>query len=286
MSVSVKELLSALTRRGPHRVLRGNLGIAGQPGVVYTPESGRGLPAVAFGHSWLTGVNRYREFLEHLASWGIVAAAPDTERGPIPSHLGLATDLLTTLDICTGVRLGDGTVTVDPGKIALAGHGMGAGAAVIAAAQREVSAVVPLFPAPTAPAAEPLAAKIHTPALLLAGTDISSVNSDALPLATAWAGPLILRRLDGATHNGLIEGRRALAALGAGRHEPKTHRATRALVTGYLLHTLTGEKKYAPFTDPDAEIPRTTLVDPHAPVEEPPAKPALSLGTLRTLTGR
>src|SRR5690606_25968625 len=77
VSVSVKELLSALTRRGPHRVLRGNLGIAGQPGVVYTPESGRGLPAVAFGHSWLTGVNRYREFLEHLASWGIGAAAPD-----------------------------------------------------------------------------------------------------------------------------------------------------------------------------------------------------------------
>src|SRR5690606_12597509 len=253
VSVSVKELLSALTRRGPHRVLRGNLGIAGQPGVVYTPESGRGLPAVAFGHSWLTGVNRYREFLEHLASWGIVAAAPDTERGPIPSHLGLATDLLTTLDICTGVRLGDGTVTVHPDKLALAGHGMGAGAAVIAAAQREVAAVVPLFPAPTAPAAEPLAAEIRTPALLLAGTDIASMNSNALPLARAWAGPLSLRRLDSATHHGLIEGRRAPSAFGAGKHEAKTHRTTRALLTGYLLHTLAGDKKYEAFADPEAE---------------------------------
>lgn len=286
MSVSVKELLSTLTRRGPHRVLRGNLGIAGQPGVVYTPETGRGLPAVAFGHSWLTGVGRYRELLEHLASWGIVTAAPDTERGPIPSHLGLATDLLTTLDICAGVRLGDGTVTVHPDRLALAGHGMGAGSAVIAAAQRHVGAVVMLFPVPTAPAAEPLATGIDTPALLVAGADIAGVNSNALPLATAWSGPLILRRIDGATHNGLIEGRRALVALGAGKHEPKAHRITRALLTGYLLHTLTGDKTYAAFADPEADIPRSTVIDPHAPVEEKEAKPAFSLGTLRQLVGR
>ncbi len=130
MSASVKSLLSTLTSRGPHRVLRGNLAIAGQPGVVFTPESGLNLPAVAFGHGWLTGVAHYRTLLEHLASWGIVAAAPDTERGPIPSHLGLATDLLTTLDICTGVRLGDGSISVHPERLALVGHGMGAGAAV------------------------------------------------------------------------------------------------------------------------------------------------------------
>ncbi|WP_425296580.1 chlorophyllase/cutinase-like alpha/beta fold protein, partial [Nocardia abscessus] len=153
MSASVKSLLSTLTSRGPHRVLRGNLAIAGQPGVVFTPESGRNLPAVAFGHGWLTGASHYRTLLEHLASWGIVAAAPDTERGPIPSHLGLAADLLTTLDICTGVRLGDGEISVHPERLALAGHGMGAGAAVLAACRRDVATVAALFPAPTAPAA-------------------------------------------------------------------------------------------------------------------------------------
>lgn len=184
----MKSLLSTLTSRGPHRVLRGNLAIAGQPGVVFTPESGRGLPAVVFGHGWLTGVGNYRELLEHLASWGFVAAAPDTERGPIPSHLGLATDLLTTVDICTGVRLGDGEISVNPERIALAGHGMGAGAAVIAASQRRVAALAALFPAPTAPSAETLAPNIDIPALVLAGsTDIASVNSNALPLTSAWA---------------------------------------------------------------------------------------------------
>ncbi|MFE3800094.1 dienelactone hydrolase family protein [Nocardia tengchongensis] len=281
MSVSVKSLLSTLTLRGPHEVLRGNLGIAGLPGVVYTPGKGLNLPAVAFGHGWLTGVGNYRRLLEHLASWGYVAAAPDTERGPIPSHLNLATDLLTTLDICTGVRLGAGNISVRPDRLALAGHGMGAGAAVIAASQREVAAVAALFPSPTAPSAEALAGKADAPALILAGaTDIDSVSSDALPLASAWGEGAILRSLDKATHNGMVEGRRALAALGAGKHEPKTERLTRALLVGYLNYTLLGDKKYKPFADPEALIPHTQLVDPDAvddEAEQPQKLPVLQL---------
>ena len=94
-----RKLFSALTRRGPHRVLRGDLAFAGLPGVVYTPDSGFNLPAVVFGHDWVTGADQYRGTLEHLASWGIVAAAPDTERGLAPSALNLAYDLGTALDI-------------------------------------------------------------------------------------------------------------------------------------------------------------------------------------------
>ncbi|WP_330232951.1 hypothetical protein OHA40_11000 [Nocardia sp. NBC_00508] len=285
MSASVKSLLSNLTSRGPHRVLRGNLAIAGQPGVVFTPESGRNLPAVAFGHGWLTGAGHYRSLLEHLASWGIVAAAPDTERGPIPSHLGLAADLLTTLDICTGVRLGDGEISVHPERLALAGHGMGAGAAVIAAGQRRVATVAVLFPAPTAPSAEDLAPKLDIPALILGGaTDLTSVSSNAIPLATAWDGSAILRVIDKASHSGIIEGRRILAAVGAGKHEPKTARITRALLAGYLLATLAGDKTYRPFADPEEVIPHTTIIDLEAPDEEEP--PKLKVGQLAALLRR
>ncbi|WP_433727616.1 dienelactone hydrolase family protein [Nocardia sp. CA-129566] len=285
MSASVKSLLSTLTSRGPHRVLRGNLAIAGQPGVVFTPESGLSLPAVAFGHGWLTGTANYRTTLEHLASWGFVVAAPDTERGPIPSHLGLATDLLTTLDICTSVRLGDGAISVHPERLALAGHGMGAGAAVIAAGQRRVAAVAALYPAPTAPSAETIAPDIDTPALMLAGsTDIESVSSNAIPLAAAWAGPVVLREIDGASHNGIVEGRRALVALGAGKHEAKTTRTTRAILTGYLLHKLLRDKTYAAFSDPETLIPHTTLVDPEAPPEQ--EKPKLSVLQIAQLLRR
>ncbi|APE33320.1 hypothetical protein BOX37_04300 [Nocardia mangyaensis] len=281
MSVSLKSLLSTLSARGPHRVLRGNLGIAGQPGVVYTPESGLNLPAVAFAHGWLTSAENYKSLLEHVASWGFVVAAPDTERGPIPSHLDLAADLLTTLDIVSKVRLGDGTISVHPDRLALAGHGMGAGVAVIAGAQRRVGAVAALYPAPTAPAAENIAPQLDIPALILAGTELDSVNSNARDLATAWAGPSILRRVDGASNNGIVEGRRLFAALGAGRYEHKTERTTRALLTGYLLNTLLGEKTYAPFADPDAEIPHSTVVDPTAEVEV--ETPKLSIGTVAKL---
>src|ERR1700752_2029235 len=109
---STKKLFAALTRRGPHRVLRGDLAFVGLPGVVYTPGAGMNLAGVAFGHDWLTRTDRHHGTLEPLASWGIVAAAPDTERGMIPSVLNLAFDLGTTLDIIAGVRLGPGQISV------------------------------------------------------------------------------------------------------------------------------------------------------------------------------
>lgn len=206
MSASVKSLLSTLTSRGPHRVLRGNLAIAGQPGVVYTPDSGRNLPAVAFGHGWMSGSDHYRSLLEHLASWGFVAAAPDTERGPIPSHVGLATDLRST-------------------------------------------------------------------------------NSNAVPLAAAWGGPMLLRTIDKASADGLAEGRHLMTLLGAGKHEHKTARTTRALLTGYLLATVQGDKTFSAFADPETSIPHTHLIDPHTdevPVDKPsPAKMGQLVALLR-----
>src|SRR6201992_389574 len=135
---SARKLVAALTRPGPHRVLRGDLAFAGLPGVVYTPEVGLNLPGLAFGHDWLTSVERYSRLLEHLASWGIVAAAPDTERRFAPSVLNLAFDLGTALDIAAGVRLGPGKISVHPDKLGVVGHGFGGSAAVVAGAGRAV----------------------------------------------------------------------------------------------------------------------------------------------------
>ena len=103
---------------------------------------------MAFGHDWLTGVARYSGLLEHLASWGIVAAAPDTERGVAPSVLNLAFDLGTALDIAAGVRLGPGKISVHPGKLGVIGHGFGGSAAVFAAAgmKAKPQAVAALYP--------------------------------------------------------------------------------------------------------------------------------------------
>jgi len=193
-----RKLFAALTRRGPNQVLRGDLAFAGLPGIVYTPASGFNLPGVAFGHDWLTPVDRYTKTLQHLASWGIVAAAPNTERGPAPSVLNLAFDLGTTLDIITGVRLGPGRISVHPTKLGIAGHGFGGSAAVFAAAglsgagKTAPKAVAALFPSVTKPPAQQPAATLKVPGLVLSSPDDpQSLRTDARDLAEAWPGAVL-----------------------------------------------------------------------------------------------
>src|SRR5258708_19347113 len=111
------------------------------------------LAGVAFGQDWVAGADRYLGTLEHLASWGIVAAAPDTETGLAPSVLNMAFDLGTTLDIVAGVRLGPGKISVHPTKLGVVGHGFGGAAAVFAAARipAKPPAVVAIVPTLTQP---------------------------------------------------------------------------------------------------------------------------------------
>ena len=261
-----KKLFKALTRRGPHRVLRGDLAFAGLPGIVYTPESGMNLAGVAFGHDWLAGVDRYYGTLEHLASWGIVAAAPATETGVAPSVMNLAFDLGATLDIVAGVRLGPGKISVHPSKLGVVGHGFGGSAAVFAAAgmPAKPKAVAALFPTVTKPPAEQPAATLQVPGLVLtAPGDPATLRSNAVELSRAWKGAT-LRTVDGAKAGGLIEGRRLARVIGLPGADRSTQKVVRALLTGYLLHLLTGDKAYREFADPEAALPKAAVADPNA----------------------
>jgi dienelactone hydrolase len=262
----IRKLVAALSRRGPHRVLRGDLAFAGLPGVVYTPEAGLNLPGVAFGHDWLAGAARYAGLLEHLASWGIVAGAPDTQRGLAPSVLNFAFDLGTALDIVSGVRLGPGDISVHPAKLGVVGHGFGGSAAVFAAAGMpdKPAAAVAVFPSVTNPAAEHPAATLKVPGLILtAPGDPKSLNSNALALAAAW-DPATLRIVSKAESGGLVEGRRLTKVFGMAGPHRGTQRSVRALLTGYLLYALGGDKTYRDFADPEVVLPRTDQLDPAA----------------------
>jgi dienelactone hydrolase len=261
-----KKLFAALRRRGPHRVLRGDLAFAGLRGVVYTPESGFNLPGVAFAHEWVTGAERYEGTLEHLASWGIVAAAPDTEKGIAPSVLNLAFDIGTTLDIVAGVRLGDGEISVHPSKLGIVGHGFGASTAVFAAAgmAAKPKAVVAAFPTVTKPRAEEAASSLKMPGLILTDPgDPMSLRSNAVELARVWE-TATLRAVPKAKAGGLIEGRRLARVVGLPGADRSTQKMVRALMTGYLLHTLTGDKTYRDFADPEAMLPKAAVMDPFA----------------------
>jgi dienelactone hydrolase len=264
MVASTKKLFAALTRRGPHRVLRGDLAFAGLPGVVYTPESGLNLAGVAFGHDWLAGADRYEGTLEHLASWGIVAAAPHTETSVAPSVLNLAFDLGTTLDIVAGVRLGPGKISVHPTKLGVVGHGFGGSAAVFAAAgmPAKPKAVVAMFPTVTKPPAEQPAASLPALGLVLtAQGDPMTLRSNAVELARVWKNAT-LRIVNKAKPGGLIEGRRLARVVGLPGADSSTQKVVRALLTGYLLHTLAGDKTYRDFADPEVDLPKAPVVDP------------------------
>ncbi len=259
-----KKLFTALTRRGPHRVLRGDLAFAGMPGVVYTPESGMNLAGVAFGHDWIAKADRYHGTLEHLASWGIVAAAPDTETGLAPSVLNLAFDLGSTLDIIAGVRLGPGQISVHPRKLGVVGHGFGGSAAVFAAAgmPAKPQAVAALFPTVTKPPAEQPGSTLQVPGLILADPgDPMSLRSNAVELARVWR-TATLRDVKKVTAGGLVEGRRLARVVGLPGADRGTQKTVRALLTGYLLHLLAGDKAYKDFADPEIELPKALVMDP------------------------
>jgi dienelactone hydrolase len=251
---AVRRTTEELSRPGPHAVARGDLAAAGMAGVVFTPRSGFGLPAVAFGHGWLQPTARYEELLRHLATWGVVAAAPATQPGALASHRQFATDLRTVLDVCAGVRLGDGDISVDPGKLGLAGHGMGGGCAVLAAAADDrCRAVVTLVLAETLPSAVVGAQSCTMPGLHVAGgkDQVAPAVGHAEPVARAWAGPVQLRILPKAGHLGFTAGPHWTDMLIGSSPEIGTRRITRALVTAFLLHHLTGATDYSNLLDDD-----------------------------------
>ena len=224
------------------------------------------LAGVAFGHDWLARADRYDETLEHLASWGIVAAAPDTETGVAPSVMNLAFDLGTTLDIIAGVRLGPGNISVHPSKLGVVGHGFGGSAAVFAAAgmPAKPKTVVALFPTVTKPPAEEPAATLQVPGLVLtAPGDPATLRSNAVELSRAWKDAT-LRTVSDAKAGGLIEGRRLARLVGLPGADRSTQKVVRALLTGYLLFQLTGDKTYRDFADPEAPLPKAQTADPNA----------------------
>jgi dienelactone hydrolase len=236
---SAKEAMAELSQPGPRDVLRGDLGMVGIPGLVFAPAEGLGLPAVAFGHDWLQPADRYADLLRHLASWGIVTAAPDSHRGPLPSASRFAADLRTTLEVCAGVRLGDGKISVDARRTVLAGHGVGGGAALLAAVgQERLAAVVTIAVAQTRPSAVEAARQITIPVLhLAAGKDtVVPAAGHAEPIAAVAGGPVWLRTLKKASHTGFLDGTHWSDFVLSGSPDAKTRRITRALVTAFLLY--------------------------------------------------
>ncbi|MDN5581318.1 MAG: alpha/beta hydrolase [Corynebacterium sp.] len=273
MADNAKNLVPRLEKRGPHRVLVGELDFAGIPGRIYTPAEGKAIAGVAFGHDWRVGVDAYHGTLRHLASWGIAVAAPDTERGLLPNHRGFASDLESCLQILSGVRLGVGNITVDPSKLFFAGHGMGAGAAILAATGRAaaepakkryrdrptVAGVIAVHPSDTAPSCYQAARHVQAPGLVLApGRTLGIEAGEPERVAALWGGEAVFRRIDKASSTGFHEKViRKFLTTNSGL-ELAAQDFIRALMTGFVLAE--DDKHYAAFRDPEAEIKKSQVM--------------------------
>jgi dienelactone hydrolase len=245
--LTAKQALTELSRPGPHGVRRGDLALVGLPGTLFTPRRGHGLPAVAFGHGWLQPPQRYLGLFRHLASWGVVVAAPATHRGPLASARLFAGDLRSALDVVSGVRLGDGDLSVAGDKLAIGGHSAGAGAAVLAAAEDDrVRGVFTVAASETRPSAVEAARLCLMPAMHLAAEEdlIAPPVGHAEAIAQNWGGPVQLRTIADANHLGFAEGRHWSELLLHGRGEAKTQTVAKALITAFLLRQLNGDKTY------------------------------------------
>jgi len=177
-------------------------------------QAGGPWPLLVFGHGTGAAPAVYEAWLALLASWGLVVVSPQTAlEGPLDP---LAADLGAALDaalLASGASTGPLAGLVDGERLALAGHSLGGGAAVVAAAARpDLDAVVALSPwdAPPELAAVPpsvAAASLQAPLLVVVGSEdtITPPADDAGPIYEAAQSVARLRELvvvPGAGHAG------------------------------------------------------------------------------------
>jgi len=187
--------------------------IAGRsfPARLSYPTRGGPYPAVAFAHGYMNRSSWYAETLRTIAASGYVVIAPDSETGRFPSHGRLANDLNRSLRWLSE-KSTTGTTDVprgkvNPARLAVAGHSMGGGVALLAAARsRAVDTVVTLAAAETVPPASVAVRRLRVPSLFVVGSDdgIVPAAGTAVMFRRA-ASPSVLATITGGSHCGFME---------------------------------------------------------------------------------
>jgi dienelactone hydrolase len=174
--------------------------------------TGAPYPAVVFGHGWLATPDMYRSTLVTLASHGYVVMAPASESQLFPSHPRFAQDMgqcLTWLEQENARADSRLYGHIDRASLGIAGHSMGGGASMLAAAADDrIKAVVALAPAETWPdSAIAAAAQIHVPIIFIAGSEdtFTPPAQNAEPMYDNANPPKQLVILIGGYHCGFID---------------------------------------------------------------------------------
>ena len=175
------------------------------------------FPVVLFSHG-SSGIRFQSTFLTaHLASWGIIVAAPDhwsrdlfhTLSAPVGDRNSSVTELLATLDLITAENVRPGSRLegmVDAERIVAMGHSAGGGTILGAALDDRIDGYISLASgalgmggdSSTAPALP------DKPSFFIAGAldAIISAEESTRPSFEAVPGPSRLWIIDGVGHNG------------------------------------------------------------------------------------
>ncbi|HNQ22260.1 MAG TPA: dienelactone hydrolase family protein [Phycisphaerae bacterium] len=216
------------------------------PGAPYT-GAGAPYPAISFGHGWITSVSRYQSTLEHLATWGYFVLASKSYGGLFPDHSAFADDLRWCLSYLEGETANPASWLygqVDSANFAVAGHSMGGGASILAAARDgRIRALANLAAAETTPSAIAALADVRVPVCLIAGDEDSIVppSGHTIPMYDNAQAPRRLPLLDGGWHCGFLDS--SFFGCDSGSLPRATQLAlTRGLLTGFFQLYLKGDQ--------------------------------------------
>ncbi|MGW3632166.1 alpha/beta hydrolase family protein [Streptomyces sp. NPDC005122] len=207
------------------------------------PVAAGAHPGMAFGHGFFQGITQYESLLRHYASWGIITVAPQSQGGLFPSHSAFADDLnaaltwLTTQNSTTGSRFAGAVNTT---RLAVSGHSMGGGAALLAASRNPaVKSVSTLAAAETNPSAVAASGTLSMPVQYVGGSSdtIAGVAANQQKMYDAKRSATQLRVITGGFHCGFED------SSGLGCDSGNIARATQlkltyGVTTAWLLYTL------------------------------------------------
>ena len=175
------------------------------------------FPVVLFSHG-SSGIRFQSTFLTaHLASWGIIVAAPDhwsrdlfhTLSAPVGDRNSSVTELLETLDLVTAENVRPGSRLegmVDAERVVAMGHSAGGGTILGAALDDRIDGYISLASGALGMGSDSSAAPAlpNKPSFFIAGPldGIISAEESTRPSFEAVPGPSRLWIIDGVGHNG------------------------------------------------------------------------------------
>lgn len=254
---SVSSAMKALRRPGPYRVTRGDLAGAGVAGQIFVPVGVTGAPLLVFGHDWLTSSKKYVGLAQHVASWGVVVALPSGHAGVLPNGREFAADLVAAAAGVVSATLGSGVTTVDAGRVVLAGHGVGASCAVLAAASGQVKGLVgvaALFPASMTPAAESeeVVSAVRVPGLIVSTpVGLAPGATVAQRMGARWRPELMWLQMGQVSHRVAAETGVLDFVLGLGGLSTRRRTDVWAAVTGWVLAVAAKDRRFAVLVEQD-----------------------------------